>query len=53
MSALAELAASEPGIALLREEGVFLDRRSFLGAICSPARDALARLSQPPGRHAP
>jgi hypothetical protein len=50
MSALAELAASEPGIALLREEGVFLDRRSFLGAISPPARDALARLSQRSGR---
>lgn len=50
MSALAELAASEPGTALLREEGVFLDRRSFLGAISPPARDALARLSQPSGR---
>jgi hypothetical protein len=50
MSALAELAASEQGAALLREEGVFLDRRSFLAAISPPARDALARLSQPPGR---
>jgi len=50
VSALAELAASEAGTALLREEGVFLDRRSFLGAISAPARDALARLSQPTGR---
>ena len=50
MSALAELAASEPGTALLREEGVFLDRRSFLRAISPPPRDALARLSQPSGR---
>jgi hypothetical protein len=50
MSALAELAASEQGAALLREEGVFLDRRSFLGAISLPARGALARLTQRPGR---
>jgi hypothetical protein len=50
MSAIAALAASAPGTALLREEGVFLDRRSFLGAISPPARDALARLSQPPSR---
>jgi hypothetical protein len=50
VSALAELAASEPGTSLLREEGVYLDRSSFLGAISPPARDALARLSQPPGR---
>jgi hypothetical protein len=50
VSALAELAASEPGTALLREEGVFLDRNSFVGAISPPARDALARLSQPTGR---
>jgi hypothetical protein len=50
MSTLAELAASERGTALLREEGVFLDRRSFLGAISPPPRDALARLSHPAGR---
>lgn len=49
MSALAELASSEPGSALLHEEGVFLDRRSFLEAISPPTRDALARLSQAPG----
>jgi hypothetical protein len=50
VNALADLAASESGTALLREEGVFLDRRSFLAAISPPARDALARLSRPSGR---
>jgi hypothetical protein len=46
VSALSELAASERGTALLREEGVFLDRRLFLEAISPPTRDALARLSR-------
>jgi hypothetical protein len=50
VSTLAELAASKRGTALLREEGVFLDRHSFLGAISPPARDALARLSEPSDR---
>jgi hypothetical protein len=45
VSALSELAASERGTALLREEGIFLDRRFFLEAISPPGRDALARLS--------
>jgi hypothetical protein len=49
VSTLAELAASERGTALLGGEGVFLDRRAFLGAISPPARDGLARLSQPSG----
>jgi hypothetical protein len=49
VSTLVELAASERGSALLREEGVFLDRRSFLGAIAPPARDALGRLSDAGG----
>jgi hypothetical protein len=46
VTTLAELTASEGGTTLLREEGVFLDRGSFLGAISPPARGALARLSQ-------
>ncbi len=50
MSALSELAASERGAALLREEGVFLDRGLFLEAIAPPGRDALARLSRHSGR---
>ena len=52
MSTLAQLAASERGTGLLREEGVFLDRRFFLEAISPPGRDALARLSQPSGHDA-
>jgi hypothetical protein len=47
MSALPELAASEPG--LLREEGVFLERGPFLEALSPPGRGALARLSDPSG----
>jgi hypothetical protein len=47
MSALPELAASEPGI--LREEGVFLERRPFLEALSPPGGGALARLSDPSG----
>ena len=47
MSALPELAASKPGI--LREEGVFLERRPFLEAISPPRRRALARLSDRSG----
>src|SRR5215218_4080050 len=50
MSALAELAASDVGTALLREEGVFLDRGSFLASLSAPVREALARVSQPTGR---
>jgi hypothetical protein len=49
VSTLVELAASERGSALLRKEGVFLDRRSFLGAIGPPASDALGRLSDAGG----
>jgi hypothetical protein len=45
VSALSELAASERGTALLRAEGIFLDRRSFLEEISPPRRGALARLS--------
>ena len=50
MSTLAELAASERGAALLRDEGVLLDRRPFLGAISPPPKGALAHLSQPSRR---
>jgi hypothetical protein len=49
MSTLAELTGSERGAALLREEGVLLDRRSFLEALSPPPRIALARLSRPSG----
>jgi hypothetical protein len=45
MSALPELAASEPGI--LREEGLFLEPGPFLEALSPPGRGALARLSDP------
>jgi hypothetical protein len=45
VSAISELAASERGTALLREEGIFLDRRSFLEKISAPGRGVLARLS--------
>jgi hypothetical protein len=50
MSTLAELTESERGAALLREEGVLLDRRSFLEALSPPPADALARLSRPSRR---
>jgi hypothetical protein len=48
MSVLAELTASERGIGLLRNEGVFLEPRSFLEAIHIPSRHALQGLAAPP-----
>ena len=50
MSALAELAGSEQGTALLREEGVLLDRRSFVESLRPPASEALARSVRLPVR---
>ncbi len=49
MSALTELAGSERGTELLREESVFLDRGSFLDAVSPPAMGALSRLLGPKG----
>jgi hypothetical protein len=49
MGVLAELTGSERGTALLRNEGVFLERHCFLEAIRIPARGALRRLSGPSG----
>src|SRR5919201_3415603 len=50
MGALAEMTASERGTAVLRSEGVFLERRSLVDAIRSPARSALQRLAESSGR---
>ena len=44
MSALTELAGSDRGTALLREEGVLLDRSSFVESLRPAASGALARL---------
>jgi hypothetical protein len=52
VSGLPELAVSEAGAELLGEEGVFLDRPSFLEAISAPPTDVLHRLSEPSDRGA-
>jgi hypothetical protein len=44
MNALARLAGSAEGTALLREEGVFLDRSSFVESLRPPESESLARL---------
>jgi len=44
MTALAQLAGSAEGTTLLREEGVFLDRSSFVEALRPPESESLARL---------
>jgi hypothetical protein len=49
MNALAQLAGSAEGAALLGEEGVFFDRSSFVESLRSPEGDDLARLLQAGG----
>jgi hypothetical protein len=44
MTALGQLAGSAEGTTLLREEGVFLDRNSFVESLRPPASESLARL---------
>ena len=44
MTALAQLAGSAEGMTLLREEGVFLDRSSFVEALRPPKTESLAQL---------
>jgi hypothetical protein len=49
MNALAQLAGSAEGAALLGEEGVFFDRNSFVESLRPPEGEGLARLLQAGG----